>query len=316
MSARALPTVAIGVTVALWSVTYVLSGWALESGSAAVLSVGRFGLTLVVMVPFAARRPGFRRALRDPATVALGFLGVTLYYALANIGLLFTTAGTAALVASLMPVLTAVAAFALLRERVSRRTGLGLALATVGVALIALAGFRLDLGVVLNLLAVVAYALYTVLLRRTEGSATGADALSLATATAVWGTVLMLPWLAGEILTGTAAIPHDIRGIAGILIEGLVITGPALVLFSYAAQRLPAAVSGVAVAAVPALGYGFALLVGEPFDLVKAIGGAIALAGVLIATLSEPAVEPAPPGLPEERSGPRVDSAARRSTQG
>jgi len=325
VSARVLPAVAIGVTVVLWSITYVLSGWALETGSAAVLSVGRFALTLVVLVPFTARRPGLSRALRDPRMILLGLLGVTLYYALANIGLLFTTAGTAALVASFMPVMTALAAVVLLRERIVLRTTVGLVLATAGVGLVAAAGFRIDLGVVLNLLALVAYSLYTVLLRREGGDGTGRDAITLATATAAWGTALMLPWLGWEIVTGTAAIPGDVRGLLGILAEGVVITAPALVLFGYAAQRLPAAVSGVATAAVPALGYGFALLLGEPFDLVKTIGGAVALVGVVIATLSQPDVEPSPAGsaLPEPaglamRSGDPahdVDSAPRRSTQ-
>ena len=57
----------------------------------------------------------------------------------------------------------------------------------------------------------------------------------------------------------------------------------------------------MATAAIPALGYGFALLMGEPLDAIKAIGGAIALVGVLIATLATPDVEPSPPGsgLPE-----------------
>ena len=78
-------------------------------------------------------------------------------------------------------------------------------------------------------------------------------------------------------------------------------TAPTLVLFNYGAERLPAAVSGVATATIPALGYGFALLMGEPLDPVKAVGGAIALVGVLIATLATPDVEPSPPGsgLPE-----------------
>ncbi|KRA24410.1 hypothetical protein ASD65_08230 [Microbacterium sp. Root61] len=44
-----------------------------------------------------------------------------------------------------------------------------------------------------------------------------------------------------------------------------------------------------------------ALLLGEPLDPVKSFGDAIALAGVVIATLASPAVEPSPPGsgLPE-----------------
>lgn len=301
VSSRWLPLAAIGVSVILWSFAYVLSAWALDSGSAAMLSVGRFVLALLVLVPLAARRRGFLRALRDPRTIVLGLTGVTLYYALANIGLLFTSAGTAALVVSLLPVLTALAAIVMIRERLPVRTVVGLVLATLGVGLVAASGFQLDLGVLLNVLALASYAIYTVLLRRDGGKDGAPDALVLATVTAIWGTALLLPWLGWELATGTFAAPTDLRGVLSIVVLGLVISAPTLVLYNYGAERVPAAISGVATAAIPALGYGFALLMGEQLDLVKAIGGAIALAGVLLATLATPAVEPSPPGsgLPE-----------------
>lgn len=301
MSKRWLPLAAIGISVVLWSIAYVFSGWALQTGSPAVLSVARFAIALVVLVPLAARRPQFVRTLKQPRTVLLGLTGVTLYYSFANIGLLFTTPGTAALVVSLLPVLTAVAAVVMIRERLARRTIVGLVLATVGVALVAASGFRLDLGVLLNIVALASYAIYTVLLRRDAGREDSPDAIVLATATGVWGTAVMLPWLGWEMLTGTAAAPTDIRGILAIVALGLVVSAPTLVLFNYGAERVPAAISGVATAAIPALGYGFALLLGETIDPVKAVGGAIALAGVVIATLSQPEVEPSPPGsgLPE-----------------
>ncbi|MGP3534431.1 DMT family transporter [Microbacterium sp. RD1] len=314
MAARWLPIGAIGLSVVLWSFAYVLSGWALETGSAAVLSVCRFALALVVLVPLAARRPAFWRTLRQPRTILLGLTGVTLYYSLANIGLLFTTPGTAALVVSLLPVLTAVAAVAMIRERLSTRTIVGLALATLGVGLVAASGFRVDIGVALNIGALASYAIYTVLLRRDGGHADAPDALSLATATGVWGTILMLPWLGWEMLTGAASVPTDPRGLIAILVLALVVTAPTLVLYNYGAERVPAAVSGVATAAIPALGYGFALLLGETLDPVKALGGAIALVGVVIATLARPQIEPSPPGsaLPEpaELAGPTERAAA------
>ncbi|QIG39669.1 DMT family transporter [Microbacterium sp. 4R-513] len=297
MSKRWLPLGAIGLSVVLWSAAYVLSGWALETASPAVLSVSRFAIALVVLVPIAARRPLFLRTLREPRTILLGLTGVTLYYSFANIGLLFTTPGTAALVVSLLPVLTAIAAVAMLRERLTRRTIVGLALATMGVGLVAASGFRLDLGVVLNVVALASYAIYTVLLRRDGERPDRPDAIVLATATGIWGTALMLPWFGWELAVGTAAVPTDVRGILSILALALVVTAPTLVLFNYGAERVPAAISGVATAAIPALGYGFALLLGEPLDPVKAIGGAIALAGVLLATLEQPDVEPSPPGL-------------------
>jgi drug/metabolite transporter (DMT)-like permease len=296
-----MPLAAIGSSVLLWSAAYVVSGWALETGSPAVLSVARFAIALVVLVPLAARRPAFMRTLRQPRTILLGLTGVTLYYSLANIGLLFATPGTAALTAAFLPVLTATAAVLMIRKRLSGRTWVGLGLATAGVALVAASGFRVDLGVVLNIIALASYAIYTVLLRRDAGRADAPDALVLATATGVWGTALMLPWLAWEAVTGTLAVPSDARGLISILALALVVTAPTLVLFNYGAERLPAAVSGVATAAIPALGYAFALLMGEALDPIKAIGGAIALVGVLIATLATPDVEPSPPGsgLPE-----------------
>ena len=88
MPHRWLPLGAIGLSVVLWSAAYVVSGWALETGSPAVLSVGRFAIALLVLVPLAARRPAFLRTLRQPRTILLGLTGVTLYSSLANIGLL------------------------------------------------------------------------------------------------------------------------------------------------------------------------------------------------------------------------------------
>ena len=47
-----MPLGAIGLSVVLWSAAYVISGWALETGSPAVLSVGRFAIALIVLVAF------------------------------------------------------------------------------------------------------------------------------------------------------------------------------------------------------------------------------------------------------------------------
>jgi drug/metabolite transporter (DMT)-like permease len=89
VSYRRLPLTAIGISVLLWSAAYVVSGWALETTSPAVLSVGR----------------------------------------------------------------SAAATVALIRERLTGRTWLGLAFATIGVALVAASGFRVDVGGLLNIVA-------------------------------------------------------------------------------------------------------------------------------------------------------------------
>lgn len=295
---RGLPLAAVGISVVLWSTAFALSGVVLQTGSPAVLSIGRFVIALVVLVPIALRRPGFAAALKAPRTVVLGLTGVTFYYSLTNIGLLFTTPGTVALANALLPVFTTVLAVIVLRERPSVRTWLGLVLATVGVALVAAAGLTFDPGIVLVALALLSYAVYTVLLRRDADRPDSPDAVVLATATAVWGTVLMLPWLAVELLTGAARVPSDLAGIGSLVFLGLVVTAPTLVLFNYGAERLPAAISGISIAGIPALGYAFAVVLGEAPVLIKVIGGVIALVGIVVATVASPRIEPSPPGAP------------------
>src|SRR3954454_24312027 len=106
--------------------------------SPAVLTVARFVLDLVILVPFAARRGGMATAIRRSAPVALlGATGVAAYYGLQNLGLVTTSAGTAAVLQAVLPVATALIAALWLRERLSPVVLAGLALATAGVALVA-----------------------------------------------------------------------------------------------------------------------------------------------------------------------------------
>lgn len=280
----------------LWSTTYVLSSIVLDDSSPAVLSVLRFLIALAVLVPLAMRRRGFLAALRRPRTILLGLTGVTLYYSLANIGLAFTSAGTASLSSATLPAFTALAAVIVLREHISVRTAVGLVIATVGIALVAVSGLGFDVGLMLCSIGLLAYGFYTALLRRDSG-ADPPDALVLASATAVWGTVLMVPWLGVEVAVGIAKLPESVPSIASLLFLGLVVTAPTMVLFNYGAERLPAAISGVATAGIPPLGYAFALLFGEEFSLVKALGGVIALVGIVIATIATPSIEPSPAGV-------------------
>lgn len=318
---RTLPLLAVGGSVVLWSTTYVLSAIVLDGSSPAVLSVLRFLIALAVLVPIALRRRGFAAALRRPRTILLGLTGVTMYYSLANIGLVFTSAGTASLAAATLPAFTALAAVVILRERISVRTAVGLVIATVGIGLVAASGLGFDVGLLLCSLGLLSYGIYTALLRRDAGDEPP-DAIVLATATAIWGTVLMLPWLGWEVLVGQAVLPATPASIWSLLFLGLVVTAPTMVLFNYGAERLPAAVSGVATAGIPAMGYAFALLFGEEFSVVKALGGLIALVGIVIATIATPSIEPAPAGatvLPhpvDEGTGTDADADADETVSG
>ncbi|MDF2507282.1 MAG: EamA family transporter [Microbacterium sp.] len=301
-----LPASAVGISVVLWSTAYGLSAIVLVTASPAVLSVLRVALAVPLMVGLLFARPAPRRAvagtlaaaLRRPITVVLALSGVVLFYLPSNIGLSMSGPGTAALVSASLPVLTALLAWAVIRERMTRRVALGLVLATCGIVLACGGASDVGIGALLLVVGLVSYAVYTVVLRRLGTAAPRRkssaraddfrplpDSLALATATAVWGAVLLVPWLAWELLAGVAALPSGGAGWTGILFLALVVTGPTMALYNYGAERVPAAVSATAAAVVPVLGYAFAVVLGEPVVPVKVIGGMLALTGTVVAAL-------------------------------
>ncbi|WP_082072280.1 DMT family transporter [Microbacterium azadirachtae] len=281
------PAIALAAAVALWSAGYPATSWALHaSGSVAVITTMRFGIAAAVLVVLTYRRPGFREAWCRFDMVILAASGITLYYALSSVGLLYTTPGTAALLGALLPVLIAFGGWGLLGERPSLPTLAGLTVAVAGVALIAAAQWRFDLGVVLNAAAVTAYASYALLLRKSRGDRR--DPLVVAAVTASWGALLMLPWVAWEIASGRAGLPPTPTDALPVLLLACGITIPTLLLYTYAAAKLPAAASALATAAIPALGYLFAVALGEPWEPLKALGGAIALLGVVVGSTGSP----------------------------
>ena len=106
-----------------------------------------------------------------PKLVALGVVGNTVYQLCFITGLGRTSATNSALLLSSMPTVVAVLGAALGVERVSRRVAAGIAVATAGVVLVLLArGAHFDratlVGDLLMIVAVVAWAVYTVGLRR------------------------------------------------------------------------------------------------------------------------------------------------------
>lgn len=289
-----LPVAAVFVSVGLWSTTYGLSAVALDTASPAVLSELRLVLAipllLVLILVFRPHLglPALVRALRQPLAVVLALTGVALFSLPSNVGLTMSTAGTASLMSASLPVLTALIAWRLLRERIPRRVTTGLVLTTIGVAIASAGAVQLGLGAVLLVAGLASYALYTVLLRRTgelTRDASLTDPIVLATATAIWGAVLLAPWLVWEVSAGTASWPSGGPAWVSILFLALVVTGPTMALYNYGAERVPAAVAGTATGAVPALGYAFAVALGEPIEALKVVGGVLALLGIVVAAL-------------------------------
>jgi drug/metabolite transporter (DMT)-like permease len=149
-----------------------LAGWVPPFG----LSLMRWSIAFVVVVPFAARELIAHRhvILREwRILLALGLLGVSICNSLSYLGLQWTTALNAALLNSAGPMLTLAASFLFFRERAMPLQIAGVTVSLVGVLVIVLRGdlaallaLSINRGDVAILVGVASWAIYTVLLRR------------------------------------------------------------------------------------------------------------------------------------------------------
>jgi len=164
-----LPLTAVGVTLVLWASAFVGIRHLAGTFSPGALSLGRlvFGavaLGVALLVSRSWRAPTRREWL---GMVAVGVLWFGVYNVALNAGERRIDAGTAAMLIQVSPILVAVLALFLLREKPTAFLAAGIALAFSGVALIALSsstGSNHDvLGVGLCLLSAVAYAVSLVL---------------------------------------------------------------------------------------------------------------------------------------------------------
>lgn len=128
------------VVIFLWGSSFTLLKLGLREISPINLALLRFSFVLPVFTAFAYFRDKKvfdRTILRDWKIFSiLGLTGVTLYHALQNLGLQFTTASNSSLIISANPVFTALLSHFYLKKRLTSKQAFGITLAFFGVVLI------------------------------------------------------------------------------------------------------------------------------------------------------------------------------------
>lgn len=292
---------ALAGAVLIWSSTYVLIKGMLDDMGPFTLAVARFLVALAVLVPL-ARRQGFTwRMALEARWLRFGAAGVTLYFGLQNLGLVFTTAGSAALITASIPALTALVAWFSLRERLLPRQVLGVALSVLGVGLVVRSGLELgDLrtlaGNVFVLGACLAWAFYTVAGRRISADVPAAVA---STAGIAAGTLLLLPVAAIEwALEGPPVWSAGLVG--GVAYLGVGASALAMLWWNSGLRHVHASAAGAMTNLVPVVGLLLAVALGEDVAALQLTGGALAVVGVVLSQAAEsPRAVAAAPSMPE-----------------
>ncbi|HEU5305266.1 MAG TPA: DMT family transporter [Gemmatimonadales bacterium] len=216
--------------------------------------------------------------------VLLGVVGNTCYQLAFTVGLSRTTASNSALILSTVPTVVAVFAGALGLERITSRMRWGIALGTLGVALvIATRGVRFDMhtlsGDLLTVLAVVFWAGYTVGLRRVP---TGVSPLRVTTITTLAGTPgLVLAGLPGSFDVSWARLtPSAWLALAYASVLSLVV---AYLLWNRSVKAVGGTRTAIYMCLTPLVAVAGAwLLLGERPHPLQGVGAAFIITGVLL----------------------------------
>lgn len=283
--------VLLWVVPALWSSNYLIARLSQGLVLPHALALGRWGLALLLLLPFVGaalwRRRAAWRAERWQLLV-LGALGMWVCGAFVYLGGQTTSAINIALIYAATPIAIVAAGTQLLHERMSRAQLAGVVLALLGVLWVVTKGRPLDLlavrfaiGDAWILAAAVGWAAYSVLLKYWRSSLSPTERLAAITA---GGVLVLLPFALLEALL--VAAPAWSWKAAGLVLLAALVPG----VLSYGAyafmqRELGAARTALVMYLAPVYGaIGSWLVLGEPPGWHHAVGGALILPSIWLAT--------------------------------
>src|SRR5690348_2681259 len=281
-----LANLAAAGTVVLWASAFPAITVAVAGLGPAGLAVARLAVASAALA-LAAPLLGVRKPTpRDlPLIAVCGLAGMTGYQLLLNAGERVVPAGTASLLVATAPVYSSLLAVAFLGERSSGRRRVnrhwaGSAVALAGTALIAVShGLGFGTSALIVLAAAVLQGIFHTAQKPLLARYTGFEV----TAYAMWaGTVFILPWTGSLV----RALPQaGGAAIGSAVFLGLAPSAAGFVLWAYAMARMDVGRVTVSLYLVPAAAIGIALVwLGQVPGPAELIGGAIALAGVVLAS--------------------------------
>jgi drug/metabolite transporter (DMT)-like permease len=268
------PLLALVVVTAVWGVTFVQVKDAVAIYPILPFLALRFGIASAVLAP-AARRLG-RLGARGMAAAAVAGALLGAGYVLQTLGLERTSVSSAGFVTGMYVVLTPLIAFIVFRLRVGAAAWCGVALATVGLALLAGIHAGSATGDLLVLAAAAVYSLQIVLMER---YAPRYDPFAFTL-------VEMAVSFAGLALAAipTAAVPHGWTVWGALVVTGVFASALAFLVQTWAQQRTSATRTALVFTLEPvwAALFGYTLA-GDRLGAAGWGGCAVIMAGIVLA---------------------------------
>ncbi|MET9594360.1 DMT family transporter [Streptomyces sp. NPDC006516] len=301
---------AVVAAALFWSSSYAVTKRVLEDVGPLSIGAIRFtlaALSLGVMVRIRRHRPA-RPDTRQRRQLCLsGFLGITVYFILENVGVDLSTASDASLIVATYPLMTMLLELAVFRTRLPTTRVAGVLLATLGAFLVVRNGAQVGgssrwLGDILLLLGGVAWAGYNVLGKRASA---GQDAMGVTYYQTLAGAAGFL--LASLLEAGDLRLP-DATASALLVHLAVACSVGGFLLYNYGLRRMESSVAVNILNLVPVFGViGAVVINGESVRVAQAAGGVIIIAGVALGMIERGREAAAPRGLPP-RNAVEADS--------
>jgi drug/metabolite transporter (DMT)-like permease len=284
------PYLLLSITALCWAGNSVVGRLAAGHIPPATLSVLRWGLAFLILLPFTWKHlkqdwPAIRSRLG--LMITLSITGIGIFNALQYWALEYTQALNVLLLQSTGPLIVAVWSLLLLGVRLTPAQAMGVILSMAGVLTIvlhgdltALSGITLNKGDLIFLVAMVVFGLYSVLmLKRPQ-----IHALSMVAFTFACGTISLLPFLIWELMTGPM-IALDVPNLLTMLYVAIFPSTVAYLCFNRGVILIGANRAAPFFHVTPVFGSVLAFVfLGERPQPFHIIGFALVLAGVFIAS--------------------------------
>lgn len=268
-----------------WSSSYAVTKQVLQD--VGPLSIGAIRFTLAalllgVMVRPSRLRPSRPEPRQRRQLYLSGFLGITVYFILENVGVDLSTASDASLIVATYPLMTMLVELAVFRTRLPPLRVTGVLLATVGAFLVVHNGAEVGgssrwLGDILLLLGGLAWAGYNVLGKRASA---GQDAASVTYYQTLAGAAGFL--LASVLEADDWRLPGATASSLLVYLAVACSVGGFL-LYNYGLRRMASSVAVNILNLVPVFGVlGAVVINGESIRIAQVTGGLIIIAGVAL----------------------------------
>ncbi|MEU0249726.1 DMT family transporter [Streptomyces sp. NPDC006235] len=281
---------AVMAAALFWSSSYAVTKQVLED--VGPLSIGAIRFTLAalllgVIVRLSKHRPARPDPRQRRQLYLSGFLGITVYFILENVGVDLSTASDASLIVATYPLMTMLVELVVFRTRMPLPRVTGVLLATVGAFLVVRNGAEVGgssrwLGDILLLLGGLAWAGYNVLGKRASA---GQDAAS----------VTYYQTLAGAAGFLLASLPEaddwrtpDTTASSLLVYLAVACSVGGFLLYNYGLRRMASSVAVNILNLVPVFGViGAVVINGESIRLAQVTGGVIIIAGVALGMIEQ-----------------------------